>query len=748
MTFIYVKRVNPVYRVETKVKILDEKKGLQIPVSTIDLLSKVNVNLDNEIEVFKSKKLLKAVILDLNLCSTYFYDNSFKKIELWNVPINVKIVNDSIDRLDKLSFEVQIVKNGYRVFFNDSVFDLRGRSVMSRIGGKKILIEPNLQCKKDSKIDKFLVELRSLDFTQNVLIEKLKIEPVSKEGDILSLCIEDENVEKSKIILNRIVEAFDRDGVNDKRLMSKKTIEFIDDRFQYITKELDSIENLKKNFKQSNYLSFLESDANLNISNRASSENLVFEAETQIELSNLLKKELNNNNIFALLPSNIGLNNESINTLVRDYNNIILLRDKSLKTAGKDNPLIKSFDSEILNLKDNLNQSILTYLKQLRINLDQQKSNTAKLDELVYKIPLNEKTLRSIERQQKIKEDLYLMLLQKREESAVTYAVTTPTLKIVDYANVSLFPVFPKTGMLYFVSFILSFLIPFLVIYISYMFNTKISSVVELNKTNIPVVGEIPHFEDDFLFENKDNNSLSAEVFRIIFTNLKFLLPVSDNKEGKVILVTSSIMGEGKTFVSSSLSIVLSNLDKKVLLIGADLRKPKLAEYLGVSFDGNGLSTYLRKDVHSWKDFLVKENLFSSHLDILFSGFIPPNPSSLLSNGRFDMLINEAKKCYDYVLIDSAPVAYVNDTFLFSNLADLTIYVARYNYTEKELVNFSSKLSADTKLNNMTYLLNGVKFKNQKNYNYYGYGYNRDEKESLSKRVFNFLFKLYVKYKK
>jgi capsular exopolysaccharide synthesis family protein len=741
VTFIYIKRSNPIYKIETKVKILDEKKGVNIPVNTIDLLSKTSVNLDNEIEVFKSKRLIESVISDLNLNTSYFYENNFKKAELWNVPINVKLINDSIDRLDKLSFEVQILKNGYKFFFNDSLFEIKGRNVITKIGGKKIFIEPNFHYKKNTKINKLLIEIKSLEYTQNILIEKLKVEPISKEGDILSLSIEDQNVEKSKVILNKIVKAFNNDGVNDKQLMSKKTIEFIDDRFKYITYELDSIENYKKNFKQSNYLSFLESDASLNINNRANSENLVFEAETQIELSNLLKKELNNNNIFALLPSNIGLNNESINSLVRDYNNSILIRDKSLKTAGKDNPIIKTFDSEILNLRDNLNQSILTYLKQLKINLDQQKSNTVKLDELVYEIPLNEKTLRSIERQQKIKEDLYLMLLQRREEASISYAVTSPSLKIIDYAGVGLFPVFPKTGLLYFISFLLSIFTPFSLIYLSSILNTKIKSVSDLIKTNIPVVGEIPFFNDNFIFKDKNDRSISAEVFRIIYTNIKFLLSVSNNDSGKVILVTSSIMGEGKTFVASNLSLVLSSYDKKVLLIGADLRKPKLSQYLNVSFNGNGLSTYLRDEKTSWIDFLVKNSCSRNH-DILFSGFIPPNPSHLLSNGRFEALIEEAKLIYDYIVIDSAPVIYVNDTFLISKLADLTIYVTRYNYTERELVDFSSKNSLESKLNNMTYLLNGIKHNKGVGYNHYGYAYGIKEKNSKKRNFMYYSLKI------
>jgi capsular exopolysaccharide synthesis family protein len=340
-----------------------------------------------------------------------------------------------------------------------------------------------------------------------------------------------------------------------------------------------------------------------------------------------------------------------------------------------------------------------------------------------------------------------LLLLQKREESAIAYAVTSPSIKIIDYANSSIYPISPKKNILYFAAFLIGFFFPFSILYIYFLFDSKIKNKneIEFTSSNVPIIAEIPYFEGFKIFNDKNDRSVHAETFRIFSSNVNFSLPIKeDNKLGDLILTTSSIMGEGKTYITANLALALASYNKKVLLIGADMRKPKLAEALKMEFSGKGLSSYLREKETNWKDLLIK----NSEIDVLFSGYIPPNSSNLLSNGRFELLIEEAKKEYDYILVDSAPTIYVNDTFLISKLADLTIYVTRFDYTERELIKYSNDLNTKNKLTNMAYIVNGIKnttnFNYKYNYNYgYGYGYGENMERKKSKKIYTRILKFF-----
>jgi capsular exopolysaccharide synthesis family protein len=748
MFFLYVRYKNPVFQTESKIKILDEDKSLKLPSNLMSLMSKKSeINLENEVEVLKSKKLFGPIIYDLNLTTKYYYKGRFRSTELWNTPLKITLIENKDSIFETEKFIVKITKEGYSITTNERNISIKGKHAKIKIKDHIVLIEPNPLFNKKNNKKEFQIEILSFSSALENLLNSVKVDPVGKESDVLSIMIQDVNIEKSKAIVDKIVEKFNEDGIYDRQLVSKRTVEFIDDRFKFLTSELDSIENVKKEYKKSNDLTFIEADATADLQEKRVSSGSVFGVETQIALSNLLKDALNNNSSHILLPANIGLDNIIINNLVNEYNSLVLQRDKLLKTAGSKNPNVALIESEILNLKNNINQSIATYTKQLNISLSQQKNNYQKTNNLVYKIPTNEKVLRGIERQQQIKENLYLLLLQKREESAIAYAVTSPSIKIIDYANSSIYPISPKKNILYFAAFLIGFFFPFSILYIYFLFDSKIKNKneIEFTSSNVPIIAEIPYFEGFKIFNDKNDRSVHAETFRIFSSNVNFSLPIKeDNKLGDLILTTSSIMGEGKTYITANLALALASYNKKVLLIGADMRKPKLAEALKMEFSGKGLSSYLREKETNWKDLLIK----NSEIDILFSGYIPPNSSNLLSNGRFELLIEEAKKEYDYILVDSAPTIYVNDTFLISKLADLTIYVTRFDYTERELIKYSNDLNTKNKLTNMTYIVNGIKnttnFNYKYNYNYgYGYGYGENMERKKSKKIYTRILKFF-----
>lgn len=745
-TFFYIKYKSPVYFSQSKIKILSEgNNNMNLPQDFNSIFTNTSyIKLVNEMATLKSKRIIDLVVKDLNLTTKYYTEGKIRNVELWNVPIKITSLEKEDEIYPTLGFKIKLNNNGYTIFYNKSSFHITGKRVKSKIGNQEFLIEPNPLFNKKNNKKEFYIEIINSSYTIENLLNSLIIEPYDKQSDILCISLQDVNIEKTNAVINKIVEKIDEDGIKDRQIISKRTIEFIDDRFNYLIDELNTIENKKKDYKQSNNISFIEEDAVIDVKKKFETKDQVLGASTQIELCNLLKEALLDNEKFGLLPSNIGIENSSLNDLVNQYNTLIIQREKLLKTGGKQNPAITNNESQLSIFKSNINESINTYLKQLKLNLAIQKSNYNKTSELVYKLPNNEKVLRGIERQQQVKENLYLLLLQKREESAIAYAITSPSIKVLDYANASIIPVEPKKNLLYLSALLIGIFIPYAFISLYFFINTKIKSINEQEFINsdIPIIGEIPFFETSKLFINANDRSVHSEIFRILTSNCKFLLPIKEKKQGQVILVTSSIMGEGKTFITSNLALAEASYDNKVLLIGADMRKPKLKETLNMDYKGFGLSSYLSDYDVNWKDLLVVNEEYNSNLSILFAGVIPPNPSNLFSNNRFEKLIEEAKKEFDFIIVDCPPTIYVNDTFIISKFADLTVYITRYDVTDKELINYSKNLAADNKLINLAYVLNGIKAHSSFNYNYnykynygYGYGYGNDD-DKKTKRTF------------
>ena len=751
--FFYIKYKNPVFLTVSKIKIVGDDKSLKLPSDFLSLMgSNSKINLENEIEVLNSKRLFEPIIRELNLTTRYFSEGKFRNTELWNTSIRVSSLANTDSIFETFSFKITTDIDGYLINTNGKNIFLKGNDVKAIVEGHELLIESKLGSDSGAESTEYIIVISCFRSELESSMKKLNVEAVGKESEVLSVSIKDVNTNKSEAFINKIIENFNQDGINDKQLVSKKTVEFIDSRFKFLTHELDSIETQKKEYKRSNNLTFIEADTKVNVETKASSSEGVFKVETQIALSNLLKDALNSKTRFSILPANIGLDNLILNSLINDFNTLVLQRDKLLKTAGEENPSMKYVESQIITLKDNINQSIKTYSQQLNVALLQEKNNYRESNDLVANLPMNEKVLRGIERQQQIKENLYLILLQKREESAISYAVTAPSVKIIDYASSGISPIAPKKSVLYLAALVAGLFIPFAFLYIYFLFETRIKYIdqIKVLSPKVPIIAEIPFFEGFNVFKDKNDRSIHAEVFRTLTSNVNFSLPLKkDDGLGNVVLVTSSIMGEGKTFIASNLALALSSYDKKVLLVEADMRKPKIGYALQMESSEKGLSSYLSDVNINWRDLIVKKGVSSAPLKVLFAGIIPPNPSYLFSNGRLDSLIDEAKSEFDYIIVDSAPTIYVNDTFLISPLVDLSIYVTRFNYTERELLKYSKKINKDSKLPNMVYVLNGIQNKSNFRYKYnygYGYGYSEIEKDSSFKQFYNDPLKYISKY--
>ena len=501
--------------------------------------------------------------------------------------------------------------------------------------------------------------------------------------------------------------------------MAKNTNEFIAQRILIVNEELMGVEVGAAKFKSENKLTDLATEAGLVVSSRAELEKKLLDLSTQLKLAEYVSDYVNANP-GELIPANLGIGDASVDGNTAKYNQLVLERNRILKGSSEINPVIITLNGQIKNLQESIKQSLVNLKASIKISLNAIKNQESRLASTISEVPRQERMFRDIQRKQQIMETIYLYLLQKREENAITMAVTPPSAKIIDKAYGSPIPVAPKQNIIYLAAILLGILIPFGIIYIMSLLDNKVHNRKDVeNMIKAPILGDIPKtkLEKKMVVSDSDRSSV-AEAFRLLRTNINFML--TGAKEGaKTIFMTSTMSGEGKTFVSINLVAVLALSNKKVLLIGADIRKPKIGEYLDLKYE-KGLTHYLMDDSLKVTDII--ESVKEVNFDFISSNLIPPNPSELLMNGRFEEVLAYGKLHYDYVIVDTAPAQLVTDTLLLGHHADLFIYVVRANYLDKRLLAIPKMMYEEKRLPNMAMLVNGIDL--ERGYGYgYGYGY-------------------------
>lgn len=728
--YFYEKYAPRTYTSETKIKILDsdlETKVLQKEV--VSNSQNLKLNLENHIEVLKSNQLLDKVVRDLNLDIEYFLykDFSFRQIESAPFEILKNVFEDELDNL--LEYEMKIQVDGYHIT------DKNGKKYVVpydvSVETLKEILPFGITLREDLNIDRFgdntyKVVLKSNRYAVMELSEKLAINTSEKESDVLSLSLKGQSKNLSESILNAIVRNFELDEVEDKQLVNKRTLEIIDERFNDLSRELDSIEAKKMRFKVSQNLSYIETDASVNLQRKSGADAEILKLETQISLLRLLKKNVTNKGDYNLLPADIGLANNALNNLVDKYNGMARERQKLELSVSPNHPRLRNLSELLDYARDNIAKTVKVYESQLAISRAQLNEQSNEVDNSYAELPEQERVLRAIERQQSIKENLYLLLLEKREEAAIEYAATSSSVKVIDYAFTGVKPMWPKKTLIYPLSLILGLITPFMFIVLKSSFDTKVSALSDIEKLNpeIPTIIEIPMFKGQKNFSNVTEGSALAEAFRILSTNTDHLIGKGKHGSGKVIFVTSAIKEEGKTFLAMNLSLAYASLGKRVLLVGSDLRNPQLHRHTRLDKNALGLSNFLKDQWFSFYDGVQEGFENNPFHKIYLSGKIPKSAPALLSGNRYAEFIEMAKKEFDYIIVDTAPTMLVTDTLLISKYADATLFVVRSELTDKKLLQFSKELNNNHKLNNMAYVLNGVgKIKDGK-YNYgYAYGY-------------------------
>lgn len=744
--FIYLRYTSKVYTSTAKIKVLDKKESsLELP-SAEDLFSHSKINLENEVEVLKSYPILEEVVRNLNLTTSFVAIGDI--MESLEVTVPFEYSSERIaDSITKEEYRLNITDGGLEVIdYNndDKTYLFKEFSTYKATHDLPFEIHNIDKGIWSENYEGFDIIFQPIDDIVASLKKDIIIESVGKESEIISLSLKSTNKEYAENVINELIKVFNKDGIQDRQLIHKRTIDFVNDRYAYLSMELDSIEIVKQLYKVDNNLVDLSANSAISLEQSFKSEENIFSVENQISVTNLLIATLNNSDL-ELLPANIGIENAEINSLISDYNQTILERKKLILSAGLNNPSIKQMDNIISDSRSNIIFSLQNHLSQLNNLKEKLSKQYFEYDSRVSDLPEKEKILRAIERNQEIKEALYLFLLQKREEAEVSYAVTEPSIKVVEYAITDKIPVSPKPKIIYLGALLLGLLVPFGVLYLLFLFDTKIYSKDDLLELNIgaPIIAEIPEIveQSNKMIESSKERSVLAESFRVLSSNLNFILP-KETKGGKVIMNTSTVKGEGKTFSALNLALTYSSFDKKVLLIGADLHNPQIHKYINVKKTVLGLTNLLMDKTMNWEAALLKPNS-ELNCDILLGGTIPPNPAQLLSNGNLDILLEQAKSKYDYIIIDTPPSLLVSDTLTISHLADVVLFVTRCNHSDKEVLNFIKDLIKDDKIKNIGLVLNGLGKMNAYGYGYgygykysynygYGYGYNSDDGDNPS----------------
>ena len=747
---MYLRYSEPVYSTSAKI-LIKEQDGYRSKSSTplSDVMELATINLtslfDNEVEILKSKTLIKKAVTDLGLYINHSqrrkfgYDIQYYK----NAPVQVYMTPEDAGKL-RGKVEVRMLYDGkelmaYVSYTNQSgvyvttehQFTELPAALSTEVG--VITFTPAASYTSENTVE-LLASISNPQSTAASYRGSMSVSPTSKTTTIANITVNNAIPARAADFINQLVKVYNEDANDEKNEVAQKTAQFIEERISIINRELGSAENELATFKQRSGLTNLTSDAQIAVQEKSRYDKQLAENATQLNLVQDLQNYLQDaNNANEVIPSNIGLEDGNLKSVINQYNTLIIERKRLLRTSSENNPAVINMNSSIEAMRSNVQASIGSVLRGLQITQNSLKREAQKFTGRISDAPKQEKEFMTIQRQQEIKATLYVLLLKKREENALTLAATASNGRIIE-APASGGPIAPRTKMILLTALMLGVGLPIGIIYLMGLLKYKIENRADVEKlTKIPVIGEIPSYTKNMkgstnnIVVRENKNNIMEETFRAIRTNLLFLL----EKGQKVILVTSSIPQEGKSFVAANLAVSLAFLGKKTLIVGMDIRKPGLNKTFGFSTRSYGITNYLSNpDGVNLSDMIMKSEV-SANLDILPGGSVPPNPTELVSRPIFDETIAALKERYDYIILDTAPIGLVTDTSIIAHVADVGVVVCRADYTPKAAYKNINGLQENKIFSKLATVVNDIDFnlrKNSYSYTYgrkYGYGYGR-----------------------
>lgn len=722
------------FQLKSAVLIADNSSGGQMSqLSVLKQLDSYGIssnssNIYNEKQVINSGELIKKVVNDLQLYYIYEKRSYLKPIELYNEsPIEVQMEYEDLLLIERpVELKISYNSDGY-YYIKGSTFKEEKRekfalkvtqlpaTVSTQAGKIQITLKDPTQVLEDDISVKIENPITVAKYYQT---NTMSVE-VPKKGDIVIITISENNIQKGQDFLVRLIDLYNQDAIDQINKSANFTAIFIDGRLAILTDELTNVEQNLQTYKQQNKLTDIESDAELFLQRSNLYDQKRNENEIQLQLIEYIEDFLQDPaNKYALIP-NLGLTDVGLVAVIQEYNKILVSRERIASGSSHNNPTLQTMDLQIQSSRQSIQNSIATSRKGLQISIRELENQNAFLTSQLKKIPQQEREFLEIKRQQEIKASLYMFLLQKREEASLSMAITIPKARLLDAPD-GADKIAPKLAIIMFIALFAGLLIPIGFLYLKFLFTTTFVDRKELESlTDVPVIAELTHQKDlDVIIDHQTNSSANSELLRLLRSKLQFVM---NHPKEKVILVTSTQMGEGKTFVGINLAVSISLTGSKVLLIGLDLRKPMLAAHFGIT-DQAGLSSYLSGIENDYSK-LIHQNAEFPNLNIMPAGIIPPNPNELMLSTKLDDLLSELRNQYDYIVLDTAPIGAVSDTFLLKRISDLSLYICRANYSDKRNLEYLNSIKKDDLLQKLYIVINDVDIESKRYGSKYGYGY-------------------------
>lgn len=739
---IYLRYTTPVYQVSVKMLIKDEdnrRRSTQMLSNMRDFgFISNSTGIENEIEILQSKILAEEVVKNLKLYTEYYSDGRIKKVLMYQTqPINVDIDPLSLSKMDDTLkiVNMSITREKSKYVVNGTVQAGNSErefstSFTTMPAARKIsagtLTFTSIAGRKMQEGETMHVNISPVTMVASRYVGSLSVEPTSKVTSIALLTVKDINAKRAQDFLKELAECYNGQANADKNEIARKTELFINDRMEKINAELGMTEGQIESFKRSHNMTNMSIDAAQSVQRSSEFSDQLSQVNAQIQMIDYMREYVDNpSNKYQIMPSGIGLNDASSAALINDYNQQVQNRNRLLRSASENAPQVMTLTSTL----DELERSIRTSLTQAHRSADIRRQSISNQYSMyqsrVSSTPVQERVLTEIGRQQEVKSGLYLMLLQKREENSISLAATADKGKLIDKPKYG-GKVSPKSAIIMLISLILGAGLPALILYLIQFLKYKIEGPDDLARlTSLPVVAEVAVASESAktaagIVVHENQNDQIDEIFRSMRTNIQFMM----TDKQKVILFSSSISGEGKTFNAANLSVSFALLGKKVILLGLDIRKPALGKLFGITNRELGITNLLNKEQISKSD--VKSQIISSginsNLDLLLAGPVPPNPAELLARENLATIFDYLREDYDYVILDTAPIGLVTDTFQIGKYADVSVMICRADYTPKANISMINNIHKEQKLKNMCIVLNGVDMSKKKYRYYYGYG--------------------------